>query len=326
MKPAPHLPPMRDRPLISVIVPSFNQGVYIRSTIESCLSQDYRPLEIVIVDGASTDSTLEILKACAPHPEVRWLSEPDSGPVAAVNKGLALSRGQIGLIQSADDVSAPGAFRTVADMFRRFPDAGLIYSDAEVMDGFGTVRQRVKTGGYSLRGLLARRTGVPQPCAFFRMELALQLGGWDERFAYCPDTDLWFRMALSARVVKAPLVLGRIRSHEGQRDQRVEKVFESYERMVRESDALRAAPWTCRLAVRAGLETLRLRYNAGLPDERLCRALWKAVILHPPLLFSSSIPKHRLVPGYFRWAARAGAVKRWLGWRKTSEPGAHGFT
>lgn len=312
------------RPLVSVVVPSFNQGIFIRETIESCLSQDYRPLEIVIVDGASTDSTLEILKAFNPRPEVRWLSEPDSGPVAAVNKGLAMSRGQIGLIQSADDVSAPGAFRTVVDMFRRFPDAGLIYSDAELIDGSGTVRQRVKTGGYSLRGLLARRTGVPQPCAFFRMELALQLGGWDERFAYCPDTDLWFRLALSARVVKVPLVLGRIRIHEGQRDQRVAKVFKSYERMVRESDALRDAPWTCRLAVRAGLETLRLRYNAGFPDERLCRALWKAVILHPPLFFSSSVPKHRLIPGYFRWAARVGAVKRWLGWRKTAQPEVHG--
>lgn len=305
-----------DPPLLSIIVPSFNQGTFIRQTVESCLAQDYRPIEILIVDGASKDGTPDILREWDSVPEIRWTSEPDSGPVEAVNKGLARAAGEIGLIQSADDLSVPGAFRAAADAFRARPEAALVYGDVERIDETGRLLDRLDVGRYSLRALLARLTYVPQPCAFFRVDPVRESGGWDGRFPYCPDTDLWFRLALAAPVIRLPRVLGRTRVHAGQRDTRRREVFESYSRMMRESEALAQAPAACRRAARAGFEFLKLRYNPGLTDAQICRALWKAVVLHPPLLFSPSLPKHRLVPGYFRLAGLTGAVLRGLGIRR----------
>jgi glycosyltransferase involved in cell wall biosynthesis len=316
MNRAPSSGPLPEQPLLSVILPSYNQGAFIRQAIQSCLEQDYRPIEILVVDGASRDGTLEVLRDCAGFPEVRWISEPDSGPVEAVNKGLALASGAIGLIQSADDQSVPGAFRAAVEAFRGSTDLGLVYGDMEGMDAGGRRTGTVDVGTYSLLRLLSRRTWVPQPCGFFRLDLARRLGGWDERFPYCPDTDLWFRLALSSSVVKLPRVLGRTRTHEGQRDRRTREIYASYERMVRESEPLAHASRTRRRALRAGLEALKVRYNPGLTDGQVCRALWTAVWLHPPLLFGPTLPKHRMIPGYFRMAGMAGAFLRRIGWSR----------
>ena len=81
-------------PLVSIIVPSYNQGRFIRRTLDSILSQDYRPLEVFVVDGASTDETVSILREYSCHPELQWVSERDSGVVEAVNKGFAKARGE----------------------------------------------------------------------------------------------------------------------------------------------------------------------------------------------------------------------------------------
>lgn len=297
--------------LISVIVPSFNQGQFIRETIESCLAQDYRPIEVVVIDGASTDGTLDVLHSYDGVPEVRWLSERDSGPVEAVNKGFAMARGGIGLIQSADDVSTPGAFSVAVQAFADSA-VGLAYGDVDRIAADGSLAEHVDVGRYSLTGLLARQTWVPQPCAFFRLEAARRLGGWDARFPYCPDTDLWFRLALSSKVVRLPRVLGQIRAHPGQRDHRAQEVYSSYERMVREDEVLAGASLRCRLAARAGLSLLALRYGAGFTDWDICTAAWKAVVLYPPTLLSPSIPRHRLIPGYFRLAGVVGRLRRLL--------------
>ncbi|MBK8742587.1 MAG: glycosyltransferase [Betaproteobacteria bacterium] len=74
------------RPLVTIVVPSFNQGDFIRETLESCLSQDYRPIEILVIDGGSKDKTVAVLKSIV-APEIRWWSEPDNGVVDAVNRG-----------------------------------------------------------------------------------------------------------------------------------------------------------------------------------------------------------------------------------------------
>ncbi len=304
-----------ENPRVSVIVPSFNQGRYIRQTLESCLSQDYRPIEILVIDGASSDSTVTVLHDYDRVPEIRWQSEPDKGPVDAVNKGLALATGEIGLIQSADDLSTSGAFLAAVEAFRTTPDVGLVYGDVEMMSKEGEPRQRIETGAYSLLSLFARCTWVPQPSGFFRVDLARRLGGWDDRFPYCPDTELWFRLALSSRVRKLNRVLGRTRVHEAQRDQRKVEVYASCERMVRESEMLANSPLHCRMALLAGVQLAKLRYNPGLTDRALCRSLWKAVVLYPPCLLSPALPKHRLVPRYFLLAGWAGAIRRRL-WRK----------
>lgn len=303
------LQPLPERPLVSVIVPSYNQGDYIRETIESCLSQDYRPIEIVVVDGASTDGTLEVLHSYDDCEELEWISEPDNGPVDAVNKGLGLVSGEIGLIQSADDLSAEGAFSRAVEVFGKNASCGLVFGEVKTIDADGEILGHDHTGPGTAAALLSRRTYAPQPATFFRVGLARELGGWDERFPYCPDTDLWFKIALSSDVRKVDAVLGYTRKHSCQRDKETARVFNSYNRMIRESEYLQSAPVHLRWAASAGRELLKLRYNPGLSDLAVCRALWKAVLLHPPLILGH-VPLHRLVPGYFRLAGVAGKIKR----------------
>src|SRR4051794_3921073 len=95
MTPLNTLPPLTERPLVTIVVPSFNQGRFIRTTIDSVLEQTYRPLEIIVVDGGSNDETVSVLQSYGDLPELRWTSEPDKGVADAVNKGFAQARGEV---------------------------------------------------------------------------------------------------------------------------------------------------------------------------------------------------------------------------------------
>ena len=110
-----------EKPLVSIVVPSFNQGKFIGETIESILSQKYRPLEVIVMDGASTDETLNVLDGFRSCPEMRIRSEPDKGVVDAVNKGLKDARGWITAIQSSDDVYLPDTVETAVEALRANP-------------------------------------------------------------------------------------------------------------------------------------------------------------------------------------------------------------
>src|SRR5690606_5120707 len=101
---------------ISIITPSYNQAQYIQATIDSVLSQDYVDIEYVIVDGGSTDGTVEILKSLN-DPRVRWISERDAGQPDALNKGLRMTRGEIVTFINSDDLLLPGAVRFAAEYF-----------------------------------------------------------------------------------------------------------------------------------------------------------------------------------------------------------------
>jgi glycosyltransferase involved in cell wall biosynthesis len=305
--------PLSPPPLISVVVPSYNQGAFIRQTIQSCLDQDYRPIEIVVMDGASTDHTVEVLKSFGDVPELRWVSEPDEGVVDAVNKGLRAARGEIAAIQSSDDYFLPGCFSAVAEGFRAHPAAGLVFGDVERVDADGHVVFSPRQPRYSLARLLARELFIYQPAAFFRRNLALDLGGWNPELPYVPDLDLWIRLAFHAKVAQLDAVLAAYRSHPGQRDTHRENIYRNYLRMLDLSREIPAAALHLRLAAKAGEALLKFRYGGPWSDAELTRAAWKALGFRPGLLFSPKLPFHRLVPGYF---ALAGLRRKWLGSKK----------
>jgi len=106
-----------NKPLISIIIPNYNNGKYIRETINSALIQDYRPIEIIVIDGASTDDSVKILHEYDNMPEVKWISEPDKGVADAVNKGFTIAKGEICGIQSSDDYYLPNALSSVDWIF-----------------------------------------------------------------------------------------------------------------------------------------------------------------------------------------------------------------
>ena len=198
MEPKAPLPPPCEAPLVSVIVPSYNQGAFIRQTLDSILEQDFRPLQILVIDGASTDQTLDVLHRYDEVPEVNWLSEPDSGVVEAVNKGLKLANGTIGAIQSSDDFYLPGAIRSGVRALLADPALGFVFGDIVKIDAAGNDLTQTDLGPYSLENVLSFQTWIPQPSTFFRLDLAKSLNGWREEVSYAADTDLWLRMGFHA--------------------------------------------------------------------------------------------------------------------------------
>jgi glycosyltransferase involved in cell wall biosynthesis len=255
-----------ERPLVSIIVPSYNQGKFIRATLDSILQQDYRPIEILVIDGASKDETVEVLKSYGAMPELTWVSEPDRGVVDAVNKGFAKARGKILAIQSSDDCYLPGTLRRIVQELQRNPSVGLVYGDTVKVDAEGRELLRYTIGPYSLENLFLLRTWIPQPSAFFRREMLESLGGWDERIPYAPDTDLWVRMAFRTEVRKIDDYFSQRRVHDQQRDTQARRIVQDYTRMIEQSADIRSAPASVRRAAYAGKCLIRLRYNAARSD------------------------------------------------------------
>jgi glycosyltransferase involved in cell wall biosynthesis len=274
---------MASIPLVSIIVPSFNQGRFIRETLESCLAQDYRPLEVVVVDGASTDETIEVLKGYSGISELRWVSEPDSGVVEAVNKGLAMAQGEFAAIQSSDDCYLPGAVTHAVRALQRDPGLGFVFGDILKIDAQSQELGRSALGAFSVEAVLAVQTWIPQPSCFFRLGLARELGGWREAVPYAADTDLWFRMMLRMGGRKLDRIMAKRRMHKAQRDTRGDRVIRDYARMIADLFELYGAPEGLRAAADAGVLLQMNRYGYGDPESVKQERREQAERMYPPL-------------------------------------------
>jgi glycosyltransferase involved in cell wall biosynthesis len=199
-----------NHPLVSIITPSFNQGAFIAEAIESVLAQDYPNIEYLIVDGGSRDSTLDVLRRY--QQRVRWLSEPDGGQADAINKGLALTRGDIVAWLNSDDVYAPGAVSRAVEAILAHPAAALVYGQAEVIDRSGAViGPHPYIEPFDLQRLIHHLDFIVQPATFFRRAPLMAVGGLDAGLHYCLDYDLWIKLALRHSVHFIPEVLARER-------------------------------------------------------------------------------------------------------------------
>src|ERR1035437_4109096 len=123
-------------PLVTIVTPSYNQGHFIRATIESVLSQDYPHVEYIIMDGGSTDQTASVVKDYASR--LTFISEKDRGQSHAINKGFQMARGSFLAWLNSDDLYLPGSVRTAAEAFGRNPLAGAIYGEGNLIDHSGS--------------------------------------------------------------------------------------------------------------------------------------------------------------------------------------------
>jgi len=179
-------------PSISVITPSFNQGVFIGRTLASVAQQSHPPLEHLVFDGGSTDATLAILRQSGPP--VRWLSRPDGGQADAVNQGLRIAQGDlIGWINS-DDVYYPEAFARVARLFADNPELDVVYGDADHIDRNDESFEAYPTACWD-RDLLLHVCFICQPALFFRRRVLERVGLLQADLRYCMDYNYWLRLA-----------------------------------------------------------------------------------------------------------------------------------
>lgn len=286
---------MADRPLVSIIVPSYNQGRYIRETIDSCLAQDYRPIEILVIDGASNDQTVDVLRAFQ-APELRWWSEPDDGVVDAVNKGLSRATGGLLSIQSSDDLFLAGAFTAAVETFERWPELGLVCVDVEYVDDDSSVVGVDRQGEFSLAECVGRLQYIPQPGAFFTREALEAVGGWRAPYSYAADADFWIRIALRFPVRRIERVLARYRYHDQQRDRQKARILADWTASISsliDSGDLKGdlVRWA-----RMGVHLARYRYTPEDHHLARTRALYSALLENPGAVRDRRFPKRELLP------------------------------
>ncbi len=194
---------MTDRPLVSVITPTYNMGDRLPACVASVSAQTYPHVEHVVVDGGSSDGTVGFLRS---QPAVRWVSEPDRGQSDAINKGLAMAEGEVLTWLNADDLLRPEGVQTVVDALRAHPGAGWVYGDLEIVRG--SERWVTRPPPRLSAATFRRGNVIFQPGTFFTAAALRQVGGIDEEFHLAMDFDLWLRFVdagIAAVYVPVPL-------------------------------------------------------------------------------------------------------------------------
>jgi len=274
---------LKERPLLSIIVPSFNQAEFLGATLDSIFGQKYLPHEVLVMDGASTDGSVDVIKKYATQfPTLRWVSEPDNGPADAVNKGLERVTGEVIGIQSSDDIYYPGAFQAAVDVFAKHPDCGLVYGDLDRIDAQNNFLYEQRFPDFSWEAYFGISCSIIQSSIFFRTEVAKDAGGWNGEIYSC-DLDYWLRLLFRTQAIHIPQILSAWRHYDGQRTQfdTHQKIWDGYWRMIDESPEIaRATPKIRRLAQ----ASKHLRVLRSPPSKSMFfayRHLLIAFIKHP---------------------------------------------
>jgi len=197
--------------LVSIITPSYNQARYLEITIQSVLAQDYPRIEYIVIDGASTDGSIEIIQKY----ETRlayWISEKDKGQADAINKGIARAKGDIIAWLNSDDYYLPNTISSAVKVFDENPDVAMTYGDMLAVDEHGKTINILKYKQLSLEDLLCFQI-IGQPAVFFRREAYEKTGGLDTTFHFLLDHHLWIRIAEQGKILHIPQTWATARYH-----------------------------------------------------------------------------------------------------------------
>ena len=183
----------------------------MEQTIQSVISQDVRGKEILLVDGGSTDGSLEIIRKYADH-FAWWVSEPDAGQGDGINKGLRRAQADVVGWLNSDDTYQPGTLQKVLTAWRTNSDAVLIYGDVLAVDELGKPIQVIPCGSYTLQDLCKFRI-INQPAVFMKRTILEQVGYLNLDYQYLLDHVLWLKMGLHGKIIRVPEVWSCGRFH-----------------------------------------------------------------------------------------------------------------
>jgi len=198
----------------SVVVPNLNYAQFLQANLDSLAAQNRPDLEVIIVDGGSTDGSLELIESWARDHQARWISEPDEGQAQAINKGFRLARGEILTWLNSDDMLAPNAVARAIEAFDQDQSLGFLWGFCLFIDSDG---QPLRIGNPDVRSdfseLRGSRCFVTQPGSWFRRSVLDQFGLIDESYHYAFDYEIFLRLSGKVKAYFLPEVVSQFRLH-----------------------------------------------------------------------------------------------------------------
>ena len=243
-------------PRITIVTPSYNQADFIEETIRSVLLQGYPNLEYFVMDGGSSDGTVEILRHYQDH--LHWVSEKDRGQSDAINKGLRQATGDIIAYINSDDFYEPGAFETVARIYQALPTVGLIYGDTVTIWADGREKGVIQAPPLDVKAMIHKATFLPQQSTFWTRHAQEVVGLMDQSEHWGMDMDFFIRLAQQFEGVRVPKKLARFRFHDSSKSVTSEHIM--WKSIFRLSERYGLRPyhawWWMRLAKHYGLRAM----------------------------------------------------------------------
>ena len=193
--------------MFSIIIPSYNQGKYIGQTIESILNQSYKNVEVLVIDGGSTDNTIDVLKSYTDR--IFWLSEKDRGQTHAINKGIILAKGNIIAYLNSDDFYLEKTLENVVSAFTSHRSALWVTGDYVIVDEAGNkIQNLIAKYKFFFRNMLSFKlltvlNPIIQPSTFLTKALIERAGLFDETLKYTMDYEYW----LKAIKIQRPIII-----------------------------------------------------------------------------------------------------------------------
>lgn len=202
---------MKSKPLVTIITPSYNQGNFIEYTILSVLNQTYENIEYIVIDGASTDGTIEILNKYGN--KIKYVSEPDKGQADAINKGFKMAKGEIiGWINS-DDLLDENSIEKIISHFIEDKKLGICYGNIINIDETGNILSKTENKNITLNKLLYINSEVVQPGSFYKKAFVEKVNYLDDNLRYVMDFDLWIRILKLGNIKYVNETLAYFRLH-----------------------------------------------------------------------------------------------------------------
>lgn len=298
--------------LFSIVTPSYNQAPFITQTIESVLNQSYRNFQYWVVDGGSTDGTVNILRNYEGDPRFNWISEPDKGQSDAINKGLARLNGDVFAWLNSDDVYELDTFEKVKNIFVEDKNL-LVYGYVKFIDEYGSDMGYAiaQTPSMNMSKLLNfGRYFLTQPGVFMPLAGIREVGGVNTEFHYAMDFDLWVKLAQKYKFRHIDSVLAYYRLHSASKSISKPKLF------IDDIDKILSVAADSGLLPRSNAKSItnlfasRLYFNTDpIELRRGCVCLWRAILANylylgdASLIFSSFLIKkllHKKMIGFFR--------------------------
>ncbi len=180
-------------PRVSIVTPSYNQAQFIEETIRSVLLQGYPDLEYIIIDGGSTDGSVEIIRKYEPW-LAYWVSEKDRGQSEAINKGFARATGEIVAWLNSDDTYCPDAISQSTITFHNYPEVGVVHGDCDMVSPTGELWHKLRGRDSQLENVILCDVSIPQPSVFFKHMVYDVVGPLNTELHYVMDFDLWLKM------------------------------------------------------------------------------------------------------------------------------------